>query len=233
MLCEIAGHADAGMTGTLMVTADGGVMPDDEVAGSSDDADDEHFHGYNSAEEMQAAMDARAMRFVEEDKGEFGGQLLDYTVSDDGFKVFDVTAEIVDWEVEPGNVVQAYTYNGTVPAPEIHVEVGDLVRVVLRNELPVGTVIHWHGILVPPNSMDGVPPFTQPAVMPGETFTYEFEALEPAAGSTTRTTGRTKCSTACSARSPSEAWRHRRASSNKASPPNRTRRSTWCSTMPA
>ena len=181
MLCEIAGHADAGMKGTLMVTADGGVMPDDEVAGSSDGAGEDHFHGYNSAEEMQAAMDARAMRFVEEDKGEFGGRLLDYTVSDDGYKVFDVTAEIVDWEVEPGNVVQAYTYNGTVPAPEIHVEVGDLVRVVLHNELPVGTVIHWHGIRVP-NSMDGVPPFTQPAVMPGESFTYEFEAVEPAVG---------------------------------------------------
>jgi FtsP/CotA-like multicopper oxidase with cupredoxin domain len=30
--------------------------------------------------------------------------------------------------------------------------------------------------------MDGVPPFTQPAVMPGESFTYEFEALEPAVG---------------------------------------------------
>ena len=102
-------------------------------------------------------------------------------MSDDGYKVFNVTAELADWEVEPGKVVQAYTYNGTVPAPEIHVEVGDMVRVVLTNDLPAGTVIHWHGIRVP-NAMDGVPPFTQPAVMPGESFTYEFEALEPAVG---------------------------------------------------
>ena len=117
------------------------------------DAATDHFHGYNSAEEMQAAMDARAMRFVEEQKGEFGGQLIDYTMTADGYKQFDVTAEIVDWEVEPGKVVQAWTYNGTVPAPEIHVEVGDKVRVVLHNELPVGTVIHWHGIRVP--ELDG------------------------------------------------------------------------------
>jgi uncharacterized cupredoxin-like copper-binding protein len=179
MLCEISGHADAGMKGTLMV-ADGATGAE-MTSEASGDAAGEHLHGYNSAEEMQAAMDERAMRFVEEEKGDFGGQLMEFTTTADGFKQFDVTAQVVDWEVEPGKVVEAYTYNGTVPAPEIHVEVGDMVRVVLHNELPAGTVIHWHGIRVP-NEMDGVPPFTQPAVMPGETFTYEFEALEPAVG---------------------------------------------------
>ncbi len=180
MFCQIPGHKDAGMQGTLMIAAGGGDTASEDAA-SGDAGTDDHLHGYASAEEMQAAMDARAMRFVEEQKGDFGGQLLDFTTAADGYKVFDVTAKIVDWEVEPGKVVKAWTYNGTVPAPEIHVEVGDKVRVVLHNELPVGTVIHWHGIRVP-NSMDGVPPFTQPAVMPGETFTYEFEALEPAVG---------------------------------------------------
>jgi FtsP/CotA-like multicopper oxidase with cupredoxin domain len=179
MFCEIPGHKDAGMSGTLMVAAGGAEMSGDATSDAA--AGTDHFHGYDSAEAMQTAMDERALRFVEEAKGEFGGQPLEFTMTDDGYKQFDVTAEIVDWEVEPGKVVQAWTYNGTVPAPEIHVEVGDKVRVVLHNELPTGTVIHWHGIRVP-NSMDGVPPFTQPAVMPGETFTYEFEALEPAVG---------------------------------------------------
>jgi manganese oxidase len=183
MFCEIPGHKDAGMTGTLMIAADATTSGDtasgaDAATGS---APMDFFHGFDSAEEMQASMDARALRFVEEQKGEFGGQRMEYTTTADGYKQFDVTAKIVDWEVEPGKVVQAWTYNGTVPAPEIHVEVGDKVRVVLHNELPVGTVIHWHGIRVP-NAMDGVPPFTQPAVMPGESFTYEFEALEPAVG---------------------------------------------------
>jgi FtsP/CotA-like multicopper oxidase with cupredoxin domain len=181
MSCLIPGHKDAGMQGTLMIASDGATPALGSTSGSATAAATDYLHGYNSAEEMQAAMDARAARFVEEAKGEFGGQRMDFTTTADGFKQFDVTAKIVDWEVEPGKVVQAWTYNGTVPAPEIHVEVGDMVRVVLHNELPVGTVIHWHGIRVP-NSMDGVPPFTQPAVMPGESFTYEFEALEPAVG---------------------------------------------------
>ena len=184
MFCQIPGHKDAGMQGTLMISADSDIPGDGSATGAGTDAGaapTDHFHGHGSAEAMQAAMDATALRFVEEQKGEFGGQLLDYTMTADGYKQFDVTTKIVDWEVEPGKVVQAWTYNGTVPAPEMHAEVGDKVRVVLHNELPVGTVIHWHGIRVP-NSMDGVPPFTQPAVMPGESFTYEFEALEPAVG---------------------------------------------------
>jgi FtsP/CotA-like multicopper oxidase with cupredoxin domain len=45
--------------------------------------------------------------------------------------------------------------------------------VVLHNELPEPTLIHFHGQIVP-NAMDGVPAITQPAVMPGESFTYEF-----------------------------------------------------------
>jgi FtsP/CotA-like multicopper oxidase with cupredoxin domain len=130
---------------------------------------------------MEAAMTERALRFVEEDKTAFGGQPLEPEVLADGTKQFNLVAEIVDWEIEPGKIVQAWTYNGTVPAPVIKVDVGDNVRVVLENKLPTATTIHWHGIRVP-NAMDGVPPFTQPGIMPGETFTYEFEALEPAVG---------------------------------------------------
>ncbi|MCB0965891.1 MAG: multicopper oxidase domain-containing protein [Ilumatobacter sp.] len=179
MLCEIPGHNEAGMNGNLhiIMNAEPGAYTG---AGSSDSSID-HFHGFDTWQEMQEAMDSRAMRFVEEEKGEFGGQMLEYTMSDDGYKEFEVTAMLADWEVEPGKIVEAYTYNGTVPAPEIHVEVGDMVRVILKNELPTPTVIHWHGIRVP-NAMDGVPPFTQDAVVPGEEFVYEFEALEPAVG---------------------------------------------------
>ena len=175
MECLIPGHKEAGMNGTLTVgsggTADSGTM---DMAG-------DHMNGYNSPEEMQAAMDARALRFVEEPKGEFGGRMMEFETLPDGTKRFEVTAAITDWEVEPGKIVQAFTYNGTVPAPEIHVEVGDKVQILLKNDLPVATVIHWHGIRVP-NAMDGVPPFTQPAVEPGAEFLYEFTALEPAVG---------------------------------------------------
>ena len=184
MFCQIPGHKDAGMQGTLMISTDSDMPVDGSARRAATDAGaaaTDHFHGHGSAEEMQAAMDATALRFVEEQKGEFGGQLLDYTMTADGYKQFDVTAEIVDWEVEPGKVVQAWTYNGTVPAPEMHVEVGDKVRVVLHNELPGR---HRDPLARDPRpELDGRrAAFTQPAVMPGESFTYEFEALEPAVG---------------------------------------------------
>lgn len=52
---------------------------------------------------------------------------------------------------------------------------GDTVRVTVKNELDEKTTVHWHGLHVP-NGMDGVPPFTQAPIKPGETFTYEFVA---------------------------------------------------------
>jgi FtsP/CotA-like multicopper oxidase with cupredoxin domain len=57
----------------------------------------------------------------------------------------------------------------------IRVTEGDSVRIVIKNELPDPTTIHWHGIEVP-NAMDGVPGVTQDPIQPGETFTYEFTA---------------------------------------------------------
>jgi FtsP/CotA-like multicopper oxidase with cupredoxin domain len=69
----------------------------------------------------------------------------------------------------------AWTYNGQIPGPEIRVREGEIIRVYLKNFLPEGTTIHWHGVPVP-NVMDGVPDVTQKPVMPGETFVYEFEA---------------------------------------------------------
>jgi manganese oxidase len=66
-----------------------------------------------------------------------------------------------------------------VPGPQIRVDVGDQVRIVLHNELPMGTDLHLHGINVA-SDMDGVAPITQPLVESGESFTYEFVADETA-----------------------------------------------------
>ena len=77
----------------------------------------------------------------------------------------------------PGKFVEAWAYNGVVPGPEIRVTEGDKVRVVVKNELPESTAVHWHGLMVP-NAMDGVPFITQPPIKPGETFTYEFVARQ-------------------------------------------------------
>ncbi len=88
---------------------------------------------------------------------------------------FTLVAQEIDWELAPGKMIKAWAYNGQVPGPELRVQEGDRVRVTFKNELPVATSIHWHGVDVP-NAMDGVPGVTQKAVQTGETFIYEFIA---------------------------------------------------------
>jgi FtsP/CotA-like multicopper oxidase with cupredoxin domain len=88
---------------------------------------------------------------------------------------FRLTASKAEVNLGKGNNFFAWTYNGQVPGPEIRVKEGEILRVVLKNDLSEETSIHWHGVPVP-NPMDGVPGLTQKGVMPGETFIYEFEA---------------------------------------------------------
>ncbi|WP_229725681.1 multicopper oxidase family protein [Calditerricola satsumensis] len=90
-------------------------------------------------------------------------------------RVFRLEAKPARWEVVSGVTTDAYTFNGTVPGPTLRATEGDTLRVIVKNSLPEETAIHWHGLHVP-NNMDGVPSFTQHAIKPGETFTYEFVA---------------------------------------------------------
>ncbi|KGA09910.1 MAG: hypothetical protein GM46_6450 [actinobacterium acAcidi] len=166
VICEIPGHADSGMKATLKVSADASATPDTVAMISN--------------EEMDAAMDAVAKRFPEKTKG-LGGQELEPTITSDGYKQFNLTAKIVDWEVEGGKIVKGWAYNGQIPGPQLRANVGDKVRIRLKNELPESTSMHLHGVRVP-NAMDGVDPYTQSAIKPGETFDYDFIATEPSVG---------------------------------------------------
>jgi FtsP/CotA-like multicopper oxidase with cupredoxin domain len=103
-----------------------------------------------------------------------GSQRLPFTL-DGAVKVFEVTAQKIKWEIEPGKLVDAFAYNGMVPGPEIRVTEGDKVRVVLKNAMDQSTAIHFHGQRTV-NKVDGVPFITQPPVKPGESYTYEFVA---------------------------------------------------------
>jgi len=93
----------------------------------------------------------------------------------DGIKEFELTLDEIRWEYAKGKFVHAWAYNGQVPGPEIRVTEGDRVRVVVKNNLPVGTSLHWHGVHVE-NKADGVPGLTQYPIKPRSTFTYEFAA---------------------------------------------------------
>jgi FtsP/CotA-like multicopper oxidase with cupredoxin domain len=93
----------------------------------------------------------------------------------DGAREFELTCDKIRWEVTPGVVVDALSYNGQVPGPIIRVTEGERMRVKVTNKTDQTTGVHWHGQRIV-NNMDGVPFLTQPTIKPGETFAYDFVA---------------------------------------------------------
>ena len=171
-LCEVAGHSAAGMTGLLSVVESGG---DTGMAMSGNP-----MASTVSWQQMDKMMEDVAMKFPAKTSGT-GNTELPYTIADDGYKVFTLTAKVIPWEVEAGKFVDGWSYNGLIPGPVMHANVGDKIRIVLNNELPESTSLHLHGVRVP-NAMDGVDPYTQKPIEPGASFTYEWTALEPSVG---------------------------------------------------
>lgn len=76
----------------------------------------------------------------------------------------------------PGNEYKdasVWAFNQTVPGPALRFKKGDTLSIDFFNQLDEGSSIHWHGIRNI-NAMDGVAGLTQPEVMPGGQFRYEF-----------------------------------------------------------
>lgn len=82
---------------------------------------------------------------------------------------FDITVEERLVEVGTGAYIEAWTYNGTVPAPIIRATEGDTLHVRLRNNTGNPHNIHFHGSHLPEH--DGWEP-----VAPGGETTYEILA---------------------------------------------------------
>jgi manganese oxidase len=165
-ICSVPGHADGGMKGVITVaTGDG------EAA---DEASEDHSeHASLSPQAMLEADAARTGEFPQKTKGT-GGRELEPTIASDGTKVFELTADETQWEVEKGVVKEGFAYNGQIPGPTLKAQLGDRVRIVLKNELDEQpTTLHLHGMILP-NAMDGVPGIAQKAILPGKSFNYEF-----------------------------------------------------------
>ena len=78
-------------------------------------------------------------------------------------------------EIVPGIQFPAWTYNGRIPGPTFRCTEGDRIRIHFNNGSDHPHTMHFHGFH--PSEMDGVPG-TGPGgnVLPGESFTYEFDA---------------------------------------------------------
>ncbi|NKB43863.1 MAG: multicopper oxidase domain-containing protein [Alphaproteobacteria bacterium] len=98
-------------------------------------------------------------------------------VMKDGVKEFRLVAEEIEHEFAPGTTAKCWGYNGSTPGPTIEAVEGDRVRILVTNNLPEHTTIHWHGLLLP-SGMDGVGGLNQPTIQPGETFAYEFDLVQ-------------------------------------------------------
>lgn len=168
VLCTVPGHEDSGMRAVLTVGADPVAQEADPAAATAG-----HDHEALTPEQMVAGHQAGVDAFPAETAGR-GNVPLEPTVLPDGTKEFVLVADEISWEVAPGEVKEGMAYNGMIPGPRIDVDLGDHVRIVLDNQLEVPTALHLHGMIVP-NAMDGVPGITQDPIMPGESFTYEFD----------------------------------------------------------
>ncbi|MHB8376317.1 MAG: multicopper oxidase family protein [Dehalococcoidia bacterium] len=104
----------------------------------------------------------------------FGPKDAQVTIEDGNVKVVHLTSSRFMWQFRTDQApVEVWGYNNQIPGPTLRFKAGDRVRIYYKNELAEASSVHWHGLVVP-NSMDGVAPLTQPPVMPGETFVYEF-----------------------------------------------------------
>jgi FtsP/CotA-like multicopper oxidase with cupredoxin domain len=179
--CTVVGHEDLGMVGQLMVSGSGAAGAGTGQAGGTDQAAGADpnasppAHMNMTADEMAQSHEAGVEAFPAETQGT-GNQPLEPTVQD-GRKVFELTATEVRWETSPGTFADGMAFNGQIPGPEIRVEPGDRVRIVVNNQMSQPTTLHLHGVTLP-NKADGVPYITQDPIMPGGYYVYDFRVVD-------------------------------------------------------
>ena len=94
-----------------------------------------------------------------------------------GAKEFHLVPMAVQREFLPGYYMNVFGYNGSMPGPTIEVTQGDRVRIVVTNELPEDTFVHWHGFELPVQ-YDGAATLTQNPIKPGKSMVFEFDIHE-------------------------------------------------------
>lgn len=84
---------------------------------------------------------------------------------------FELVAETARRKLSGDMASDIYTLNGSLPSPTIRVKRGETLAIDYQNRIDQESIIHWHGMIVPPD-MDGHP---KDAVQPGQTYNYRFD----------------------------------------------------------
>ncbi|KHF35734.1 Copper resistance protein A precursor [Paenibacillus sp. P1XP2] len=89
-----------------------------------------------------------------------------------------LTAQESTLDAGQGRKLPVWTFNNSVPGPQIRVKQGEMVKITVKNTLKVPVSLHVHGYPLP-FEMDGIPGVSQNAIAPGKSFTYAFKATVP------------------------------------------------------
>ncbi|HUG83295.1 MAG TPA: multicopper oxidase domain-containing protein [Euzebya sp.] len=184
MYCSIAGHESSGMAATLVIDADAEApaaadAPEGEAVTTEDGSD---LTGTEHAEWLRTNYEESVSQFPATTEV-MGNQPLEPEILEDGTKVFELTLDEVEWEIAPGEFVDAVGYNGQVPGPWIRTEVGDTVTLRVINDLDdEATTLHPHGVFQHEFEADGVGMISMEPIMPGEMWEDTFVTDEISVG---------------------------------------------------
>ncbi|NND75408.1 MAG: multicopper oxidase domain-containing protein [Ilumatobacter sp.] len=166
-ICTIAGHADAGMVGTVDTPASlaaGGVAPA-QAAPGGDGA------GLDAVEPNPDAPPYQLRDPRTPERGEGDGVTLVAGGAPDGGDLIEVEMVVEEklMTIAEGYEQMVWTFNGTVPGPVLRTEVGDTVRVHLVNPEAASAShsVDFHASQVAWND-------EMRSIAPGEDLVYEF-----------------------------------------------------------
>ncbi len=148
-LCDVPGHAQAGMKGAIDVA--GGSTAASGPAGSP-----------TAGVSTTPVADPNAPAYVVRDP--YAPPVMSGTVHDIEMPIVER-----DMTVATGFVVHVWTFGGTVPGPTIRVHLGDTVRVHLTNTTAMSHSIDFHASQTAMNDQ-------MVEIKPGATWTYTFQA---------------------------------------------------------
>ena len=145
-ICDIPGHAQAGMKGAIAVgSAAGATTAVPAAAGAGLPASDPNAAPYTVYDPTAPAV--------------LGGTVHD----------IDLPITERDMTIAAGYVMHVWTFGGTVPGPVIRVHLGDTVRVHLVNTTTMSHSIDFHASQTAMNDQ-------MVEIKPGATWTYTFRA---------------------------------------------------------